>query len=190
VRSGSISRPRYVLQFGHISCERFGWWQCGQTLRRGAWMPWFARRLSRRAFEVFRFGTAIRPRSIATGYASPGMSYSIVHVDEIEGAGPGGAVRFVRRQLGVEAFGINWFELPPGAEGHEHDEVESGQEEVNVVVRGSGSWRVAGEDVPVRVGSFLRFDPETTRCPVAGPDGMTFIGIGARPGSYEARGPF
>ena len=118
------------------------------------------------------------------------MGYSIVHVDEIEGAGPGGAVRFVRRQLGVEAFGVNWFELPPGAEGHEHDEVESGQEEVNVVVRGSGSWRVDGEDVPVRVGTFLRFGPETTRCPVAGPDGMTFIGIGARSGSYEARGPF
>jgi quercetin dioxygenase-like cupin family protein len=118
------------------------------------------------------------------------MGYSVVHVDEIEGAGPGGAVRFVRRQLGVDAFGVNWFELPPGAEGHEHDEVESGQEEVNVVVRGSGNWRVDGEDVPVRVGTFLRFDPGTTRCPVAGPDGMTFIAIGARPGSYEARGPF
>jgi mannose-6-phosphate isomerase-like protein (cupin superfamily) len=118
------------------------------------------------------------------------MGYSVVHVDEIEGAGPGGAVRFVRRQLGVEAFGVNWFELPPGAAGHEHDEEESGQEEVNVVVRGSGSWRVDGEDVPVRVGTFLRFDPGTTRCPVAGPDGMTFIGIGARRGSYEPRGPF
>jgi len=36
------------------------------------------------------------------------------------------AVRFVRRELGVEAFGINWFELPPGDEGHEHDEADSG----------------------------------------------------------------
>jgi hypothetical protein len=49
---------------------------------------------------------------------------------------------------------------------------------------------VDGEDVPVRVGTFLRFDPGTTRCPVAGPDGMTFIAIGARPGSYEPHGPF
>jgi hypothetical protein len=32
------------------------------------------------------------------------MAYSVAHVDEIEGAGPGGAVRFVRRELGVEAF--------------------------------------------------------------------------------------
>ena len=118
------------------------------------------------------------------------MGYSVVNVDELEGSGPGGAVRFVRRALGVEAFGINWFELAPNAEGHEHDESGTGQEEVSVVVRGSGHWRVEGEDVPVREGSFVRFDPETTRRPVAGPDGMTFVSVGARRGSYEPRGPF
>ena len=118
------------------------------------------------------------------------MGYSVVDVEDIEGAGPGGAVRFVRRQLGVEAFGINWFELPPGAEGLEHDEADTGQEEVNVVIKGSGAWRVDGEEVPVRTGTFLRFDPETTRCPVAGPDGMTFIGIGVRRGSYDVRAPY
>ena len=117
------------------------------------------------------------------------MGYSVVNVDEIEGAGPGGAVRFVRRELGLEAFGINWFELPPGAQGLEHDESSTGQEEVNIVVRGSGNWRVDGEEVPVREGSFLRFDPGTTRCPVAGPDGMAFIGVGARRGAYEPHGP-
>jgi quercetin dioxygenase-like cupin family protein len=118
------------------------------------------------------------------------MGYSVVHVDELGGAGPGGAVRFVRRALGVEAFGINWFELPPNAEGHEHDERRSGQEEVNVIVRGSGTYRVDGEDVPVRAGSFLRFDPETTRMPIAGPEGLTMIAIGAPRGGYEAHGPF
>jgi hypothetical protein len=118
------------------------------------------------------------------------VGYSVIHVDEIEPSGPGGAVRFVRRELGVEAFGINWFELPPNAEGLEHDESETGQEEVNVIVAGSGWYRVEGELVPVRIGSFLRFDPGTTRVPVAGLDGMTMIGIGARRGSYESRGPF
>ena len=118
------------------------------------------------------------------------MGYSVVNIDEIEPAGPGGAVRFVRRELGVEAFGINFFELPPGAEGREHDETGSGQEEVSVVIRGSGHWRVDGEEVPVREGSVIRFDPETTRCPVAGPDGLAFFSVGARRGSYEARGPF
>ena len=114
----------------------------------------------------------------------------MVHVDELEGAGPGGGVRFVRRELGVEAFGINWFELPPNAKGREHDETRSDQEEVSVVVRGSGSWVIDGDEVPVRVGSFLRFDPDATRCPVAGPDGMTFVSVGARRGSYDPRGPF
>jgi mannose-6-phosphate isomerase-like protein (cupin superfamily) len=118
------------------------------------------------------------------------MGYSIVNVDEIEGAGPGGAVRFVRRELGLQAFGINWYQLPPGAEGREHDETDSGQEEVNVVVAGSGRWRIDGEEVPVRAGTFLRFDPETVRCPVAGLDGLTFIAVGACRGSYEPRGPF
>jgi quercetin dioxygenase-like cupin family protein len=111
-------------------------------------------------------------------------------VEEIEGAGPGGAVRFVRRELGVQAFGINWFELPPGTAGREHDESASGQEEVAIVVQGSGHWRVDGVNVPVREGSFVRFDPESVRCPVAGRDGLTFISVGARPGSYEPRGPF
>jgi mannose-6-phosphate isomerase-like protein (cupin superfamily) len=118
------------------------------------------------------------------------MGYDVVHADELEGAGPGGAVRFVRRELGVEAFGINRYELPPGAVGHEHDETDSRQEEVNVVVRGSGVWRVGDTEVPVRVGTFLRFDPRQTRCPVAGPEGMTFVAVGARRGSYEPRGPF
>ena len=116
--------------------------------------------------------------------------YSIAHVEEVEPAGPGGAVRFMRRALGAEAFGVNWFELPPNSEGREHDESATGQEEVNVVVRGSGVYRIDGEEVPVREGTFLRFDPETTRCPIAGPDGMTLIGIGAPRGSYTPRGPF
>ena len=82
------------------------------------------------------------------------------------------------------------FELPPNTEGHEHNERESQQEEVNVVIKGSGIWRIDGEEVEVREGTFLRFDPETTRVPIAGPEGMTMIAVGARRGSYEPRGPF
>jgi len=118
------------------------------------------------------------------------MGYSMVNLDEIEGAGPGGVVRFVRRELECEAFGINWFELPPNGEGLEHDETGTGQEEVNVVIRGTGIYRIDGEEVAIRPGSFLRFDPETTRQPVAGPDGLTLLAVGARRGSYEPRGPF
>jgi quercetin dioxygenase-like cupin family protein len=118
------------------------------------------------------------------------MGYAHVNVEDVEPAGPGGAVRFMRRELGVQAFGINWFDLGPGVEGREHDETETRQEEVNVCVRGSGVYRIDGEEVPIRVGSFFRFDPDTVRQPVAGPDGLTLIAVGARHGSYEPRGPF
>jgi hypothetical protein len=118
------------------------------------------------------------------------MGYSVVNVSDIEPAGPGNAVRFVRRELGVQAFGVNWFELPPNTPGREHDEEQSGQEEVNVIVRGSGVYRIDGEEVPFREGTIFRFDPETTRQPVAGPDGFTMVAIGAPRGSYEPRGPF
>jgi mannose-6-phosphate isomerase-like protein (cupin superfamily) len=114
----------------------------------------------------------------------------MVRIDDVEGAGPGGAVKFLRRELGVEAFGVNWFEIPPNAEGREHNETESGQEEVNVVIRGSGVYRIDGEEVPVEAPMIFRFDPETTRQPVSGADGLTIVAVGARRGSYEARGPF
>ena len=74
------------------------------------------------------------------------MGYSVVNVYDLERAGPGGAVRFVRRELGLEAFGLNWFELPANSEGREHDETGSGQEEVNVIVRGTGTYRVDGDE--------------------------------------------
>ena len=118
------------------------------------------------------------------------MSYSVIQVDDIEPAGPGNVVRFVRRELGVQAFGINRFDLPPNSWGKEHDESATGQEEVSMVVAGSGRWVVDGEDVPVREGSFIRFDQQSTRCPHAGPDGLSFVSIGTPPGSYEPHGPF
>jgi hypothetical protein len=43
------------------------------------------------------------------------MAYSIVRLADLEPGGPGGAVKFIRRKLGVEAFGINWFEIAPNA---------------------------------------------------------------------------
>ena len=98
--------------------------------------------------------------------------------------------RFVRRELGCEAFGINWFELPANAEGREHDEEGTDQEEVVVIVRGDGVYRIDGVEIPVREGTFIRIDPGVTRQPVAGPDGLTFVAVGARRGSYEPHGPF
>jgi quercetin dioxygenase-like cupin family protein len=119
------------------------------------------------------------------------MGYSYVDLDDIEPAGPGGAVRFVRRELGATAFGINQFILPPGTSGLEHDETGTQQEEVMVVLAGSGLLRVDGDELELSPGRFVRLDPETTRVAVAGPDGLTFVTVGSpREAPYVARGPF
>ena len=90
------------------------------------------------------------------------MGYSMVQIGDIEPAGPGGVVRFLRREIGAQAFGVNWFELPPNAEGRGHDESQTGQEEVNIIIRGSGTYMVGDEQLEVREGTALRFDPETS----------------------------
>jgi mannose-6-phosphate isomerase-like protein (cupin superfamily) len=107
------------------------------------------------------------------------MGYSVVDIAELEGEGPGGMVRKVRRAVGGRAFGFNYFTLPPGTEGREHDHAEDGMEEVYFVVRGSGRMRIDGEEVELRPGTFVRVDGESTRVPLAGAEGLEFVTFGA-----------
>jgi quercetin dioxygenase-like cupin family protein len=106
-------------------------------------------------------------------------SYSVVDVDQLPGEGPGGAVRKVRRALGARAFGFNHFTILPNVEGREHDHAGNQQEEVIYVLGGSGTLRVDGEEVELKSGRVIRLDPEATRMPVAGPEGLEFITFGA-----------
>jgi mannose-6-phosphate isomerase-like protein (cupin superfamily) len=114
------------------------------------------------------------------------MAYDVVDLDTLEGIGPGGMVRTVRKALGARAFGFNYFTIPPRVQGREHDHAETNMEEVYVVVRGSGVMRVDGEEVALHPGRFLRVDPASTRVPVAGEDGLEFVTFGAPlDGTYE-----
>ena len=106
-------------------------------------------------------------------------SFSFVDVGSLEGEGPGGAVRKTRRALGARAFGFNYFVLPPNQSGREHSHEESKQEEVYFVVKGSGTMHVAGEEVELKPGRFIRVDATAIRLPVAGPDGLEFIAFGS-----------
>jgi len=108
------------------------------------------------------------------------LSYTLVWAADVEPAF--GMFRKMRRALSAEGFGINQIELPPGASGQEHDEAQSGQEEVYVVLAGSGTLRIDGEDVALDPGTWVRVDAASTRLPVAGADGLTFIAVGGRPG--------
>jgi mannose-6-phosphate isomerase-like protein (cupin superfamily) len=112
--------------------------------------------------------------------------YTVADVDALPGEGPGGMVRKVRRALGTQAFGCNYFTLPPHSEGREHDHARSGQEEVYFVVRGSGRMRIEDAEVELRPGRFIRVDAAATRSPIAGADGLEFLAIGAPlGGGYE-----
>lgn len=114
------------------------------------------------------------------------MGYSTVDLSDIEPRGPGGVVRMVRKALGARPFGFNHFEFPPNHEGVEHDEVSSGDEEVLFCISGSGVIRIDDEEIELREGRFVRIDPEARRCPVSGPEGMSFLVIGAPlEGRYE-----
>jgi mannose-6-phosphate isomerase-like protein (cupin superfamily) len=115
------------------------------------------------------------------------VSYTLVQAVDVEPAF--GVFRKMRVALGVEGFGINQVELPPGASGREHDEGGSGHEEVYVVLAGAGTMAVDGEDVQLRAGTWLRVDAGSTRLPTAGPGGLTFIAVGAPPGRAYTPSP-
>jgi mannose-6-phosphate isomerase-like protein (cupin superfamily) len=113
-------------------------------------------------------------------------SFDVVDLAELEGEGPGGIVRKVRRALGARAFGINYFVFPPETEGRKHNHAEANQEEVYFVVGGSGVMRIEGDEVELKPGRFVRVDPSATRVPVSGPDGLEFLTVGAPLGGpYE-----
>lgn len=117
--------------------------------------------------------------------------FRVVDIAEIEPSGPGGAVRFVRRALDARAFGINQLDLPAGFAGPQHDEAESAQEEVYVVLAGSGTIALDGEQVELWPGRYVRVAPSVARQLAAGPDGLTIVAIGAPlGGGYQPRGPF
>jgi hypothetical protein len=98
-------------------------------------------------------------------------------------AGFGGGFVKVRAELGVTSFGLQVIQLPPDyAEYPEHDESESGQEEVYLALSGSGWIEVAGERVDLDDETFVRVASGVTRKVFAGPQGLRFLAIGGAPG--------
>jgi mannose-6-phosphate isomerase-like protein (cupin superfamily) len=107
--------------------------------------------------------------------------FDVVKLEDLEGP-----VKKLRRALGVSAFGVNYFDLPPAYEGLEHNETQTNQEEVYVYVKGHGTLRLDGEEVEVREGMAVRVGPEVTRQPIAGDEGLAWVAIGApRDGKYQ-----
>ena len=86
--------------------------------------------------------------------------------------------RFARTALGGKTLGLSLLKLAPNFRmpfGHKH----SVQEEVYVVVRGSGRIKVEDEIVEVAEWDAIRFDEDTMRNVEAGPDGIEYLAFGA-----------
>jgi len=86
--------------------------------------------------------------------------------------------RFARTALAGETLGLSLMTLAPNFRipfGHKH----SGQEEVYVVVRGSGRAKVDDEVVELREWDAIRFGKDTMRKMEAGPDGVEYLAFGA-----------
>ena len=96
----------------------------------------------------------------------------------------------IRRELGVKSFGINAWHADDGKQlVGEHDETNSGQEELYIVIEGAARFTVDGEerDAPAGTAVFVA-DPETKRAAIATADGTTVISVGGKPGeAYEPR---
>ena len=87
--------------------------------------------------------------------------YTIMHMNDFERPVPKWAL--ARKSLGLQCFGMNVVELPPGETIPEHDEAGSDQEEVFIVLSGDPTMVIDGEDHPAPAGTFVRLDPEPKR---------------------------
>jgi quercetin dioxygenase-like cupin family protein len=85
----------------------------------------------------------------------------------------------VASSLGARAIKLNRFENVPGQAGKEHDERETGQEEIYIAVGGSGVLVVDGEEVDFHPGRFVLVEADSTRQVVAGDEGLAYVVVGA-----------
>ena len=76
-----------------------------------------------------------------------------------------GGMWFLKEELESDHLGVSVLELEPGAEGMEHDETDSGQEEIYFVVGGTVDVELtdADETVTLEADEAIRLDPEESR---------------------------
>jgi uncharacterized cupin superfamily protein len=104
----------------------------------------------------------------------------VVHhrVSRRDATGPTLDARFARSAMGSDHIGVSHFRYAPGRRskgGHTHTE----QEEVYVVLSGSGQVKLDDELVEVRSWDVVRVAPGTFRGFSAGPDGLELLAIGS-----------
>jgi mannose-6-phosphate isomerase-like protein (cupin superfamily) len=109
------------------------------------------------------------------------VGYAAKSVDELPTLWDGFA-KLVRTGLDITAFGANIMDLPPDYSTKSHDESESGQQELYVALRGSGSVDIDDRQLPLDAEHLVRVDAGTARILSSGPDGLRVLCIGGVPG--------
>ena len=101
----------------------------------------------------------------------------------------GGAMRLVRHGLGVESFGVQVIDMPPGADRYpEHDHSHDGKEEVYTVLEGAATLTAGGTDYEMRPGTWARVGPGEKRRWTTQAEGARVLALGAIPGkAYEVQ---
>jgi uncharacterized cupin superfamily protein len=109
--------------------------------------------------------------------------YTVKNLDEVANMAEqygieGVEARFPKRDLGLEKVGVSYQTLVPNLRqsfGHRHAE----QEEVYVVLSGSGRVKVEDDIVELKERDVIRIAGEAMRQFEAGPDGLAYLAIGA-----------
>jgi quinol monooxygenase YgiN/quercetin dioxygenase-like cupin family protein len=125
------------------------------------------------------------------GYLTESAGYAIINLEQVDDSAPAfgfgelGEARFARTALGASTIGLSLQRIRPGARqsfGHRHD----ADEEIYVVLEGSGRVAIDGEIHEVRKLDAIRVAPRSTRAFEAGPEGLELLATGAhRPGDGE-----
>jgi uncharacterized cupin superfamily protein len=109
-------------------------------------------------------------------------AYTMINLMELENrAEQGGSTvdaRFARAYIDSNHIGVSHFRYAPGrrsSRGHSHKE----QEEVYVVLAGSGRVKLNDELLELRRWDVVRVAPETIRGFWAGSDGLELLAIGS-----------
>jgi hypothetical protein len=90
--------------------------------------------------------------------------------------------------LGIDAFGVNYFVARHADQllVEEHDERESGQQELYLLLDGSAVFDLDGEEARLGRGDALAVtDPSVRRSATAVTAGTTLLIVGAAPGRFE-----
>jgi tetratricopeptide (TPR) repeat protein len=116
--------------------------------------------------------------------------YEVANLSGVESLPGPGSLRWtpLRKHFGITAFGINAYTATEAGQDvvEEHDEARLGHEELYVVVSGSATFVLDGEEVAVPAGCavFLN-DPKVKRFARANEAGTTVLAIGGKPGQHE-----